>query len=252
MGGNGRRRQLQAQSGSWTRVNDRNSRGGSLQNNTPGDSLQVGNSYAILRQEEIGSVSFLVGDSNVKDQGREFKQRKANRKVLCRPGATVQTLTNQIKKITTKPDDLIIVQVGTENLQAHSPHQLFRSEALLERYKILMKVIKNKTNSNGIITGILPRMDVTNKIHDRIRYINRAVEKIANEDGLCFVNTEHSFDGRPELFHPDGRHLNALGKTQFGILLSNAVEKFHNNRQSAMSTLRGSGNAGSLATNGNT
>lgn len=36
-----------------------------------------------------------------------------------------------------------------------------------------------------LITGILNRMNVTYNIHDGIKYINRSVEKIANEDGLC-------------------------------------------------------------------
>lgn len=55
------------------------------------------------------------------------------------------------------------------------------SEALLRKYKIFMKAIKNKTNNTGNITSILPVMDITNEIHDRIKYINCAVEKKANK-----------------------------------------------------------------------
>lgn len=66
-------------------------------------------------------MSFLVDDSSMEDQDREFNQQKVNRKVLCRPVATFQTLTNQIQILRNKQDYLIIVQAGSENLQAQPP-----------------------------------------------------------------------------------------------------------------------------------
>lgn len=137
----GGRHQLQAQqTGGRVRANDRNSRGGKQRHNTAGSALQMNNSYDALKQEVIGSVCFQVGDSNVEHQEWEFKQRKANTKVLCRPVATVQMLANQVIKLSTKKDTLImVIQEGIENLQLHTPGQLFRSEALMEKYKNFIK-----------------------------------------------------------------------------------------------------------------
>lgn len=105
----------------------------------------MNNSYDVLKQEVIGSVCFLLGDSNVEHQEREFKERKANTKVLCHPGATVQMLANQVIKLSTKKDTLImVIQEGIENLQVHTPDQLFCSEALMEKYKNFMKAKKKQ------------------------------------------------------------------------------------------------------------
>lgn len=70
-------------------------------------------------------------------------------------------------------------------------------------------------------------MDLTNMIHDRVKYINRAEENIANEGRLCYVNTKSVFKVGPELFQHDGRHFNARDKTQFAILLSTEAEKHY-------------------------
>lgn len=80
----------------------------------------------------------------------------------------------------TKKEDLIMVHVEMENLKTQIPDQLFRSEALLERYRNLMRTMKHRT-VNGIITGILLRMDDSKKIYNSKKYVYSAVENIATK-----------------------------------------------------------------------
>lgn len=71
------------------------------------------NYFGILKQEEFAPVWFLLSYGNVKHQDKEFIQRKANRKVFCRPGASVfNTHQSGGKKTRTEMVDLIMVLVG--------------------------------------------------------------------------------------------------------------------------------------------
>ena len=220
----GTRRQEAHNLNDWLLARARTAKRGEQKIDTQGNALPLKNSFGVLKLEEFAPVYFLVGDSNIKYQNNEFKQRQSNRKVLCRPGATVQSLTNQVKKLNTKREDVIMVHVGRENLCTQKPGQLFRSEALLDRYRKLMKTMKSKAD-NGIITGILPMMADCDTIYSRIKYINSAVKNIAHQEGLHYVDTEDVFKGRPELFQRNGRLLNARGITHFGTLLSTEVEQ---------------------------
>ena len=121
------------------------------------------------------------------------------------------------------------MSVGNNNLQAHNPGRLFRSEALLQKYRELIKTIKDKT-ANGLITGIIPTIWSANKIYSRAKYINRAVKKMAQENGLQYVDIETGFERTPNLFQADGRNLSARGITQLGRLLSSEVKKHYNSK----------------------
>lgn len=65
-----------------------------------GNTLQINKSYTAYKQEEIGSVDFLVGDSQLKYQDMEFKQRKTNLKVLVVPVSQCKRLPTKVKKTT--------------------------------------------------------------------------------------------------------------------------------------------------------
>lgn len=92
--------------------------------------------------------------------------------------------------------------------------------------------MKNNTD-NGIITGILLRMDDTKKTYARINYVNSVTKNIAHKEGLHYVNTEAVFEGRPELLQRNGRVFNAHGITHLGIMLSTELGKYINTRHLA-------------------
>lgn len=139
------------------------------------DLTATNNSYSSLKNEEIVQIYFLAGESDLKHQGKQNKQQKKNRKVLCHPGATVQSITNQVRNLSAQREDLVVVHVGINNLCGQKLGHLFRSEAHKEKYKSLIETITSKTD-NGIIAGIIMSMNETEMTYSRIKYINRAVK----------------------------------------------------------------------------
>jgi hypothetical protein len=133
-----------------------------------------------------------MGDSLVRDQSVHFARRNRNRRrVLCRPGANIDRISAEVKDLRCDNKDLLIVHIGTNDLQARQPSKLFRSEELLSKYKKLIINLKTKTQ-NTCISGILPRMLDGNKIHSRIVYLNNAVKRMCEEEGIVFLDNDNS------------------------------------------------------------
>jgi mannose/fructose-specific phosphotransferase system component IIA len=192
------------------------------------------NKYSGLHDLELRPHTYLVGDSIIKHQSSEFKwydQKK--RSVLCRPGATIHRVTENIKELKCDRKDTIITHCGTNNIKCKRnglPEAgVFRSEDLIGRYRTMIKELRKKTDS-AIITSILPRKYVSNCISSRIHYINRAVSKIAVEEGLHYLDLTSEFK-HGSLYSPDGLHLNFWGKRKLGELLDRAVSEWSNQQQ---------------------
>jgi lysophospholipase L1-like esterase len=183
---------------------------------------------------ELRPHNYLVGDSIVRHQSSEFKwydQKK--RSVLCRPGATVHRVTENIKELKCERKDIIITHCGTNDLMCRRnglpEAEIFRSEELIDQYRTMIKELKKKTDS-AIITSILPRSYVSNCISNRIHYINRAVSKLAEEAGLHYLDLTTEFS-HGSLYSPDGLHLSFWGKRKLGELLDRAVSERLNQHQ---------------------
>jgi hypothetical protein len=103
----------------------------------------------------------------------------------------------------------------------------------------MIKELRKKTES-AIITSILPRKYVFNCIISRIQYINRAVSKIAVEEGLQYLNLTNEFS-HDNLYSPDCLHLSLWGRRKLDELLNRAVSKRSKQKQ-------GNGHTRGLAT----
>lgn len=160
----------------------------------------------------------LIGDSLVRGQLVEWAGRNhTRRKRYCCPGAKVENLIDSLDFFTDGVHDhsRLIIHVGTNNIFNS------RSEDLLEKYKDLMRKLKEKTNEI-IFTGILPRINGPNAFYSRALYINNQLKSLCEQEGVGFANFWNDFYGKRELFLDDGLHLNSVGSARLGRLLHNS------------------------------
>jgi hypothetical protein len=192
------------------------------------------NRFSRLHEVDLRPHTYLVGDSIVRHQSSEFKwydQKK--RSVICRPGATIDKITENVRELKCDRKDTIITHCGTNDLKCKRnglPEDGgFRSEDLIGQYRTLIKELQKKTDS-AIISSILPRKYASNCISSRIRYINRAVSKIAVEEGIQYLDLTNEFN-HGNLYSPDGLHLSFWGKRKLGELLNRAVSEWSKQQQ---------------------
>ena len=194
--------------------------------------IKTTNRFTVLGFEDTNENDVrLVGDSIVRGQLEEFCGRNPNsRQRYCFPGAKVQDITNAVDYITegcTK-DTTVLIHVGTNEVM------FTRSEELLQKYKVLMQKMKEKTN-NIILTGILPRLRHQNKFFSKASYINNSLKSICIEENIYYSNYWDDFYGKEDLFLRDGLHLNAVGAARLGRLLHNSLFSFQNAKKKMIS-----------------
>ena len=175
-----------------------------------------------LEEPEETSEARVVGDSIVRGQLVEFCGRApSKRKRFCIPGASVDDVTEAVDEVTDGlPDNgLVIIHAGTNDIMRT------RSEELLEKYKMMIRRYKEKTN-NVLISGILPKIDAGNVFFSKAFSVNNRVKNLCSQEGIEFIDTWNHFYGERELFQSDGLHLNPAGSARLGRLLNNAVNFF--------------------------
>lgn len=181
------------------------------------------NKFQILTEtEEDPSEVRVVGDSIIRGQLVEFCGRApGNRKRFCIPGAGVNDVSDALDDVTNDISNnaLIVVHAGTNDVVRT------RSEELLQRYKVMIRRYRSKTN-NVLISGVLPRIDADNVFYSKAFSLNNRLKSLCLQEGVEFINTWNDFYQQPVLFADDGLHLNAVGSARLGRLLNDAVRSF--------------------------
>lgn len=77
-----------------------------------------------------------------------------------------------------------------ENLKAQKPDQPFRSEALLDKQRNVMRTMKNRICYNYEHIA----KDDMKLIYSRIKYVNSSVKNISHQEALHSVKTEALFE----------------------------------------------------------
>ena len=143
----------------------------------------VWNKYSTPREEPTETTpeekAFLIGDSTLRSMKEFWKGSIKKRKILFRPKATIEVITEQVKELECKNTDLVITQVGLDN------NRVTLSEELLKQMEDLSDAVQEKT-SNHIMLGLLPRTMCRNQKYkdDKILYINKGLKTLSEKKGL--------------------------------------------------------------------
>jgi hypothetical protein len=199
--------------------------------------LPTRNSFDILSDDapNIDSVSettVLVGDSLVRNQLKHFG-KKNSRRVYSYGGYSLtgqKCLFNKIDEFTanTNNDTAFIVQVGTNDLLNTKHHTT--PDMLIEKYRQLLHMIKEKSGSNKIcVLGLLPVLtESLDDIYDR-KYINEQLEILANEENANYLPLWGHFAQAPNyqmLFNRGGLHLSVHGENLLCQILDDYTANF--------------------------
>ena len=176
------------------------------------------NRFSVLSDVEEETV--LIGDSMVRDQGKHFGLRNQNkRKIRTYPGAGAKKIEDEVGKLGTKNrKTTIIVQAGGNDLFLRNGNA-GPTEPLVEHLKRTVETVHKKTD-NGIIIGLLPRLNVSHYALSKAIGINDRLKSICQGTGVRFINFWDTFIGNRKLYRRDGIHFSEEGMRVFGNLLS--------------------------------
>ena len=167
----------------------------------------------------VNEDSRLIGDSIIRNQLDEFCSRAPRRRRRhCIPGGTLDDVTAACDDISQDANEntLFLIHVGTNDIQRT------RSEALLQKYREMIRRYKEKSN-NVIISGILPRINADRLFYNKAFSTNARLVNLCKEEGVRFVNLWNDFYNQEILYNDDGLHLNEVGSARLGRLFHDAV-----------------------------
>ena len=163
--------------------------------------------------------SRLIGDSLIRGQLDEYCARAPRRRRrYCIPGGTLDDVTAACDDIShdAHENTLFLIHAGTNDI-----HRT-RSEALLEKYRKMIKKYREKSN-NVIVSGILPRINADRLFYNKAFSTNARLDNLCREEGAQFINLWNDFYNQEMLFNNDGLHLNEIGSARLGRLFHDAV-----------------------------
>ncbi|KAF2352397.1 GDSL lipase/esterase [Trinorchestia longiramus] len=158
---------------------------------------------------------FLIGDSIIQGQKTEFKRGLDEHKILCRPKIRLPEAVHLVEDQRCKKEDIVIVLCGTRELEHKT------QEEISLQFEALIHTVKNKSK-NAIITRILPRRNDVN-LNSQILLSNEKVKEICGGKGVMYLDLMSHYTGQNYLFKKDGIHLNKVGQTKLGSLLTIAM-----------------------------
>ena len=185
--------------------------------------ISVSNKFQILTEPvSEPHETRLVGDSIIRQQHVEFCSRApSSRKRFCIPGAGLDDIMGAAEQVTAGANNntLYVFHAGTNDISRT------RSEALLEKYRTLIRQYRMKS-SNIIISGILPRISAERAFYNKAYSVNNRLKSLCLQENVNFINTWDHFYKKSDLFANDGLHLNPVGSARLGRLLSEAVNDY--------------------------
>lgn len=174
---------------------------GSLNENRSGDGVRsVG-----VRNRSLTEV-LVMGDSRVRYLDRKLNASRLNGLRVCLPGAGVRDLSDRYEELVSgcARDAVVITHVGVNDVKKVGACEL------RERYKRLIEKVK-ESRMKGVVTGVLPRMDVGVEWMSRAIGLNDYVRRMCEMEGVMFVDVWDRFVGMKEMYAMDGLHLSRRG-----------------------------------------
>ena len=166
------------------------------------------------------NTTIYVGDSIIRKT--DTRLSKGEDVVVCLPGSSKNRACDRerVEKIVGRGNGgTILVHVGTNNTDKEG------TTAIVEKYRKLLKKMKQARLGQIILSGILPVCG--NRIqgyrNSKRMAVNGMVERLCKEEEVGYVDMWDSFVGNEELYFRDGLHLSGKGAAVLAEGLSGAV-----------------------------
>lgn len=143
----------------------------------------------------------LLGDSMVRQVGRNLQKQCAGFETVCKPGARIEQMLSEIEK---SKDDTLIVQVGTNNLR------MDETDEMMSKYEEMIHQLKVERQGKVVVMGILPRQDISEALDSKRVEVNRRLKRMCEEEEVKYCEVEFN-PWKGGFLGSDGLHLNARG-----------------------------------------
>ena len=159
-----------------------------------------------------------MGDSIVRKT--DTRLSKGEDVVVCLPRARIEHVTERVEEIMGRGNGgSILVHIGTDNADKEG------TTVILEKYRNLLKKMKQARIGQIILSGILPAFG--NRIqgyrNSKRMAVNGMVKRLCKEEEVGYVDLWDSFVGKEEMYVRDSLHLSGKGAAVFAEGLSGAV-----------------------------
>lgn len=183
---------------------------------TVGTVVQEGVRTSTTTSSRGGTVrqELVVGDSLVRKVDTVFcGEDRENRVRVCFPGARIGDIEDRIEELVKSSGDrpLVALQVGTNQLGEGS-------ESVVQGYSALLDKVEG-LECDVLVTGILPRFNMSSMLASRIVGVNRRIERMCRQRGIAFRDLWEEFAGKREMYREDRLHLSQKGADIFGGIM---------------------------------
>ena len=158
----------------------------------------------------------LLGDSLTRGVGSKLEYQSNMVSTICRPGARIDTIAEEVSKLSDNVDRHVVLLAGTNDIKIEG------SEIILSKYKNLLDESHKLKNRKVSVVGIPRRIDL-NQFHNSRRVgVNTRLKEMCEALNVEFIEYEpiDSWLAR------DGLHLNHLGQNELGYKIYQHCERF--------------------------
>jgi hypothetical protein len=173
-------------------------------------------SFADKFKEKPNDTIVLVGDSLVRGVGNKLMFQSNMVSTICRPGAGIETVTENITNLMDNQERHLVVVAGTNNVKTEG------SEIILGKYEKMLHECKKRKHRQITLVGIPKRTDINSFQNSRRIGVNLRLKEKCEEMGANFIEYEPAKHSLAR----DGLHLNNAGQDELGRKIFNHCKSF--------------------------
>ena len=173
-------------------------------------------SHAEKYKDKSKETIVLLGDSLTRGVGAKLEYQSNMVSAICRPGAHIDDITEEVHKLGDNEDRHVELLVGTNDIQGEG------SEVILSKYKNLIDESQKIKNRKVSVVGIPRRGDLDSFCNSRRLGVNNRLKEMCKGSNVEFLN----YEPRDSWLARDGLHLNHLGQNELGFKIYQHCKSF--------------------------
>ena len=173
-------------------------------------------SHAEKFKDKSKDTIVLLGDSLTRGVGAKLEYQSNMVSTICRPGAHIDDITEEVRKLGDNEDRHVVLLVGTNDIQREG------SEVILSKYKNLIDESQKIKNRKASVVGIPRRGDLDSFCNSRRLGVNKRLKEMCQGSNIEFLD----YEPRDSWLARDGLHLNHLGQNELGFKIYQHCKSF--------------------------
>src|SRR3989442_1729026 len=169
-----------------------------------------------MKDDKSKETIVLLGDSLTRGVGAKLAYQSNMVSAICRPGAHIDDITEEVHKLGDNEDRHVVLLVGTNDIQGEG------SEVILSKYKNLIGESQKIKNRKVSVVGIPRRGDLDSFYNSRRLGVNNRLKEMCKGSNVEFLD----YEPRDSWLARVGLHLNHLGQNELGFKIYQHCKSF--------------------------